>query len=131
MSYNLFLDDRRYVADVDWVALPYASWVYIRSYEDFLKVIKMYGIPAFVSYDCDLCDEHYEAYFRYRTEYPEHRHEFKTKCGIHCLEHLLAICKEKGIAHPSYALHTQNEYARVFMDKLIREHNAKLCESGD
>lgn len=123
MSYHLFLDDKREVADVTWLTLPNTHWEIVRDNYEFTNIIAEKGVPTFISYDCDLCDEHYKAYFEFRENYILRYHEFRTKCGIHCLEYLLQVCKRVGTQHPEYALHTQNHYVTAFMHSLINKFN--------
>ena len=86
MSYYLFLDDARKVSDVTWVTLPEnVAWVIARSFEDFIQTIQKMGIPKFIAYDCDLCQDHYDAFFNLREHYITEYRNFKTRCGIHCM----------------------------------------------
>lgn len=127
MSYYLFMDDTRKPREVDWVTLPQnVGWEIAKSYNEFVAMIMKCGIPKFVTYDCDLCDEHYSAFFNLCEKYVTEYRKFKTKCGIDCIEHMLKLCKRKGIAHPQYAIHTKNHYAEPFMKKLIQEHNKNV-----
>jgi hypothetical protein len=127
MSYYLFLDDNRKPKDVTWVELPLVEWVIIRDYKAFREVLKTRGLPDLISYDCDLCDEHYEAYFKHKHEYPLHYKEFKTPCGIHCIEFVLECCKIlKNRPHPEYILHTMNHHAKPFMKSMIEKHNVSV-----
>jgi hypothetical protein len=129
MSYYLFLDDSRKPSEVHWVALPEnVAWVVAKSYQEFTQVISELGLPKFITYDCDLCDEHYQAYFNLREAYPLHYRHFKTKCGIDCIDYLLKLCKKRGIKHPEHMLHTKNHYAIGVMASMIALHNAKHHE---
>lgn len=125
-NYNLFLDDIREPKDVTWVDLPKeVEWVIVKSFDEFVDTIFKRGIPKLVSYDCDLCDEHYQAYFMLRHSYVRNYHTFTTKCGIHCIEHLLEQCESLGIKHPESIIHTRNHYSEGFMKDLIERHNEK------
>ena len=122
--YYLFLDDTRLPRQVTWVQLPEnVPWVHARSYSDFIQAIDKFGVPKFVAYDCDLCEEHYEAYFKLAEKYPAQHLDFKNKCGIHCLQYLLDVCKKKKIQHPTYVIHTKNHYAKPFMEDMITQFN--------
>ena len=124
MSYYLFLDDARKVSDVTWVTLPEnVAWVIARSFEDFIQTIQKMGIPKFIAYDCDLCQDHYDAFFNLREHYITEYRNFKTRCGIHCMEYLLYICKKNKIKHPDFILHTRNHYAEKFMGETIQKFN--------
>ena len=60
MSYSLFLDDCRMPHQVNWVRIPDVEYEIVRSYEDFVAKIEKKGLPEFVSFDHDLCVEHYK-----------------------------------------------------------------------
>ena len=122
--YYLFLDDARLPRQVTWEKLPEnVPWVHARSYSDFVQAIEKFGVPKFVAYDCDLCEEHYEAYFKLAEKYSLQYLDFKNKCGIHCLQYLLDVCKKKQINHPAYVIHTMNNHAKPFMDNMITQFN--------
>jgi hypothetical protein len=123
MSYFLFLDDYRNPKDVNWVHIPDAGWNIVRNFEQFTEAIFTLGIPNMVSYDCDLADEHYKAYFNLGTEYVNHYQEFKTKCGIHCLDFLLDVCKRRSLYHPPFIIHSKNHYVHTHMIHKIWQHN--------
>lgn len=126
MSYHLFLDDQRNLEDVHWIELPQSdAWRTVRSYKEFCHVINTFGMPDFIAYDCDLCDEHYEAYFNLRHAYPLHYKKFKNKCGIDCIDWLLEYCKEFDLKHPPFVAHTKNHYAKGFMENLIQKFNER------
>ena len=125
MSYYLFLDDARKPSDVTWVTLPEnVAWVVARSYEDFVAVLDKMGLPKFITYDCDLSVEHYNAFFELKHNYILKYNEFKNRCGISCVEHILKFCKARKVAHPPYLVHTRNHYAKPFMEQMIENFNA-------
>lgn len=68
MTWNLFLDDERELADVTWapwqVREKYRNeeWVIARSYGDAMIEILHRGFPKFVSFDHDLGHEKYSGY---------------------------------------------------------------------
>ena len=53
MSYKLFLDDVRNVSMV-YKNLSDDDFIVVRSYNDFVKHIKINGLPEFISFDNDL-----------------------------------------------------------------------------
>lgn len=131
MSYYLFLDDSRRPHQVHWKPLPEnVAWVQARSYTDFVYVISQMGIPKFVAYDCDLCQEHYDCYFSHREKYLIQYPSFQTKCGIDCVEYLIKLCKKNGVKHPEYIIHTQNNYVEGYMDKLIADYNKTISKEA-
>ncbi len=132
MSYYLFLDDIRVPEEVTWVNLPQGvHWEISKSYYEFETMIRNHGVPKYVSYDCDLCDEHYESYFRDQEHYPVRYRNFKQKCGIDCVEHLIAVCAAAGIPHPQYSIHTKNNHAGPHMDAIIKETLPILVEGEE
>jgi len=127
--YYLFVDDNREPEQVRWTKLPEnVAWVKAHSYYEFVGVIGELGIPKFISYDCDLCDEHYAALFNLRERYLLHYKEFKTRCGIECVEYLLKLCKKKRVPHPPFIAHTKNQYAQGFIENLINKYNESLTD---
>ena len=53
MSYNLFLDDIREVSSV-YPTAKTEAFIVVRSFEEFVSVIKEKGLPRFISFDNDL-----------------------------------------------------------------------------
>lgn len=127
MSYHLFLDDTRRPDEVNWVFMPDVHWTIVRRAADFVQTITERGIPETIAYDCDLCDEHYQAYFIHKWRFPLHYKEFKIKCGIHCVEWMIEYCRKLGKRHPHAIVHSTNKYARPHMEALIKRYN-KECD---
>jgi|GEM_PF-3997303 hypothetical protein len=120
MNFFLFLDDSRQPHKVDWVKLPQnVEWVIVKNYNEFVHTIQIMGVPKFVAYDCDLCDEHYAAYFELKELYPAHHKTFKQKCGIECAEFLINYCKHHQVSHPDYIVHSKNQYGGAAIQNLI------------
>lgn len=53
MSYRMFLDDERMPAEKDM------DMIIVRSFDEAVAYIKRHGCPIFISFDHDLCFEHY------------------------------------------------------------------------
>lgn len=96
-KYRLFLDDMRtpkgvpkYWPNADKIA-PYSGgvWAVARSFNAFCKVIKLNGLPEFISFDHDLG--------------PEPR-----KTGYDCAKWLLNYCQKQNKTLPLYAVHSMN-----------------------
>jgi hypothetical protein len=108
---KLFLDDERDPYKVTWVELPPGPWVIVRSYAEFVAHIKKHGVPAFVSFDHDLADEHYR-----KSMYNPDRHysqyytdgTFKEKTGRCCAQWLVERCLDTGEPIPPYTVHSMN-----------------------
>jgi hypothetical protein len=56
MSYQLFLDDVRTVKMV-YPAKEERDFRIVRSYEEFVKTIRLHGLPAYISFDNDLGED--------------------------------------------------------------------------
>ena len=60
MTWNLFIDDERYLADVTWapweVQEKYRNeeWVICRNRQDVILTIMSRGMPSYISFDHDL-----------------------------------------------------------------------------
>jgi hypothetical protein len=123
MKYKLFLDDMRIPGEVNWVELPKGIWIIARSLEDFISCIENLGLPEFVSYDCDLCAEHYQTLFKFKEKYTLNYKDFYTPCGINCAEYLLNYCKKNNCQHPPFIAHTLNIYGKIFIEEMIEKFN--------
>lgn len=111
--YNLFLDDERVPKDVKWVELPPVAWTIVRNYNDFVKLIERDGLPAIVTFDHDLADEHYQEYHVAHDSKMLSRgtiryDSFKEKTGYHCAKWLAEFCVDKNLPIPTYYTHTMN-----------------------
>lgn len=111
--YNLFLDDEREPRDVKWVELPLVHWTIVRNYDEFVEIITRQGVPANVTFDHDLADEHYKEYVEMvdpkliggcRIRYER----FKEKTGRDCAVWLANYCLDRGLPLPIYYVHTLN-----------------------
>ncbi len=125
MFYHLFLDDERSPYKVTWVNLPPGPWEVVKSYGEFVAKIKALGIPVFVSFDHDLCLEHYRAsMFAADKHYNQYYTDgtFKEKTGYHCAQFLVEECIQQKVALPEYAVHTMNPVGK--------ENIVSVMESG-
>ena len=123
-KYHLFLDDGRQPKDVVWIELPPLHWVVVKSFKEFVDCIQTNGVPATVSFDHDLCDEHYKEYTVAHDErslsYGKIRYEvFKEKTGLQCAEFLVNYCIDNNIQLPLYYIHTLNGIGRMNIFKCM------------
>ena len=108
---RLFLDDERDPYKVTWVEMPLGPWEIVRSYREFTDWVTKNGVPAFVSFDHDLADEHYR-----KSMYNPDRHysnyytdgTFKEKTGRCCAQWLVELCLDSKIPIPPYQVHSMN-----------------------
>lgn len=100
--YYLFLDDERKPDNVTWIRLPRVDWVIVSSYDEFVAKIQHMGAPAFVSFDHDLADEHYQAMLAGCNNYGA------EKTGYECAKWLVDFCIETNVRFPDYVVHSMN-----------------------
>jgi hypothetical protein len=127
----LFLDDQRDVKDAyledDGKTLEGASgiskdrWHIVRNYREFVDWIEKNGIPDVVSFDVDLCEDHMR-YYMTRLDLTDNwwnYKSFKVKCGIHCAEYLLELCKLSEKPFPKWFTHSANHFGREYLRKIL------------
>jgi hypothetical protein len=130
-NYNLFLDDERDPKDVTWIKLPLGPWVIVRSFESFVAYIEKYGVPAIISFDHDLADEHYK---RYRVAMAKGFFDYdnlREKTGYDAAKWLVEYCREKGEIFPETYIHTMNPVGGQNIRSLIDNFKFKIILSGE
>lgn len=120
--YNLFLDDQRKPKDVTWVELPPVQWHIARNFDEFVSMVQRLGIPARVSFDHDLADEHYRPSMynpdgHYGNYYSDGT--FKERTGYHCALWLAEACAQANVPFPEAYVHTMNPIGRVYLEGVI------------
>lgn len=129
-NFYLFLDDERVPNGVFWIDIPKnVPWTIVRNYKQFREAIESRGIPAFVSFDHDLADEHYSmssdevnnsSYERVIASYEE-------KTGYDCLKWFVErVLAPIDAPFPDYALHTMNSIGKDNMEKYINNYKRYL-----
>lgn len=105
-GYNLFLDDVRspsstflYTKNKDYID---KTWIIVRNYDDFVKVVLEKGMPVLVSFDHDLADVHYNP----RTWVEGFKYHEKT--GKDCAVWLVNHCMDTGKEFPKWYVHSMN-----------------------
>lgn len=121
MSYHLFLDDERKVADVTWIKLPQVLWTIVRNYEDFVKVIETRGLPEHISFDHDLGPAHYRESM-YNPD--KHYNNYYTNgilvgTGYHCAKWLVEYCMDNKLPLPKWTVHSMNPIGRENIESLL------------
>lgn len=122
--YHLFLDDERMPRDVKWVDLPPYNWVIVRNYRQFVEIIKRDGVPATVSFDHDLADEHYQEHHCAHDEKMLSRgliryEKFVEKTGYDCAKFLANHCVDYNIPIPTYFTHTLNGIGAINIASIL------------
>ncbi len=106
-SYFLFLDDIRDPVDVCLYFEPKKlhplyeneQWEIVRSYDEFVNHITDNGLPACISFDHDLADEHYQNMSG---------GDFKEKTGYECAKWLVEFLLEHNLELPVIYCHSMN-----------------------
>jgi len=98
MSYNLFLDDLR---DPNLFLNDTKTWVVVRNHSQFVEIITKRGLPDFISFDHDLCDDDQEKL-----------NNFKEKTGYDCAKWLVEYCMRINHQLPEWKVHSMNPVGR-------------------
>lgn len=111
MSYNLFLDDTRNPSDVYEYTFRRTyiddKWIVVRSHDEFIQMIKTFGLPDAISLDHDLGLEHYNHQNDEPGKLPYDQYMEKT--GYHCAKWLIDYCIDNKLELPKTILiHTMN-----------------------
>jgi len=131
-NYNLFIDDFRhpydaflYTKDTRYAKL---KWITVKSYDEFVKVIKRKGIPNIVSFDHDLADSHYARNDNpWSTENSIDYFSFEEKTGYECAKWLCDFCLDNSIKFPEYLIHSMNTVGSSNIKNYI-DNYIKHCE---
>ena len=132
MGYNLFLDDFRtpsmaaaYVLPVE-DRLQYRTevWDVVKSYEEFGAHIMKYGLPAKVSFDHDLADEHYN------PDTWVEGYEYKEKTGYECAKWLIDYCIVEEVKLPLFYSHSMNPIGKERILSLLKNYKEHETNSA-
>lgn len=116
-TYYLFLDDYRmpyeclfYMYDGRYAD---SNWLIARTYYQFVKIIKQRWecgcFPMLVSFDHDLCEEHYQhSSISNITEYEDIAKNFKSPTGYNVAMWFVEFCKKNTIDLPECLIHSIN-----------------------
>ena len=117
----LLLDDVRTVNDTylkmgDAIYM-YNEWDVVKSYDEFVAYIEKNGLPEIISFDHDLCNEHYinGAYFGYKYFNYE---ACGTKTGKDTAEWLVENYDVKDVI---FRVHSHNPYGTMRINKILNE----------
>lgn len=125
----LFLDDIRIPSLVSKYMSPQWSplysecnWEIVRNFNEFTEWIIKNGIPAIISFDHDLAQEHYaplniqknNSYLQWEEE-----QQFKEKTGYDCVIWLCDYCMDNNVTFPFFLIHSMNPVGSDKMAKYI------------
>jgi hypothetical protein len=103
MSYNLFLDDFRNPGMVSWIELPNLEYITVKNYEEFVSYITANGLPNFVAFDHDLCEEHYNC------AVTQEMYDYGSiPTGLECAKFLVEYCVTNKYKLPEFIIHSAN-----------------------
>ncbi len=133
--YHLFLDDERFPKDVKWIELPMVAWVIVRNYDQFVATINRDGLPATVSFDHDLADEHYQEYHiahdtKILTRGTIRYEKMKEKTGFHCAQWMAQYCVDKNLPIPVYYCHTMNHIGKLNMESVLESARKVIADNN-
>lgn len=86
--------------------------VWVKSYAEFVEWIELNNLPAIISFDHDLADEHYtpeeywDDYDRSKTYQDIQMYQEKT--GMDCAKWLVNYCMDNGEELPKFYVHSAN-----------------------
>lgn len=122
MSYRLFLDDERDPYKVTWIELPLGPWQIVRSYDEFVKLVSVRGIPEHVSYDHDLGPQAMAEITSTQGRGFDYGN-INEKTGLDCAKYLVELCIEAEIPHPAYTVHSMNPIGAESIASYIESYN--------
>ena len=123
--YYLMLDDLRsiqearntgrvYNRDGHVAILPDQEWTLVRCYTEFKTVVKCRGLPVMVSFDHDLCPEHFR------------HHPSAVKNGADCMKWLYGYCQKHRLFFPEWFVHSTNQLASASMQGFMKAAEGSL-----
>lgn len=130
MSVRLFLDDKR-------TPKKQLNFTVVRSYDEFVDYIYNNPLPAIISFDHDLADEHYADYLSDQNFEKDDKDvtlkydEYKERTGLHAAQFLVNWCINNELQLPKCYVHSQNPvgaeniiaYLNRYLEFIAREHD--------
>ena len=101
------------------------NWIIVKTFDEFVNIVKEKGIPSIVSFDHDLAPEHWD--FIYSDEnwlksddaITVDYDSFIIKTGYHAAEWLLEYCASLNIDTPICFVHSQNSVGKKNIQNLL------------
>lgn len=120
-NYNLFLDDYRQPIDAyDYThnQLYLMKWIVVKNYDEFVKIVELYGVPQVISFDHDLGRDHYK--HQSDIDYDQ----FTEKTGYHCAKWFIDYCIDNKSKLPATILiHSMNPAGSMNIKSLFDTYN--------
>jgi len=131
----LWLDDARDPNTNDWLVFsPIGRNVdvhWVKSFNEFVDWIMIYGLPDGICFDHDLGMEHIKWYFEnggHQMPPDPSEDNFVMKTGYDCAKFLITYCKLHELDLPPYAIQSANPVGKENIDMLLKnfiKHNTK------
>jgi hypothetical protein len=126
----IFLDDIRNPWSVTHVKIPFLPYKIVRNYNEFVKAITAYynaidKLPEFITFDHDLCDQHYRPSMYDPDEHYSEYYDngtFTEKTGYCCAKWLVEFCMEKNLDFPEYFVHSMNPIGKENIISLVESY---------
>ena len=120
--YFLFLDDVREPVQIKWADdMPSLEVVVARDFLEFQSIVKTRGIPEVVSFDFDLCPEHYAEFRRLEGMSVDYR--TNTPTGLDCAKWLKSFCG--GEPFPKFFVHSLNPAGKRVIFRFLQAFRCK------
>jgi len=131
--YMLWLDDLRNPFKAPWTSnikslsedmevLDDVMWV--RSYDEFVAHIEIFGLPALISFDHDLGDVKEQISLKQGNGHTE-------KTGMDCAKYLIDRCLDTGEILPEFSVHSQNPVGKANLEALLHNYCRTLKRIKD
>jgi len=124
---NVFLDDDRYsIKEVSWIKYPeelqLATWIHVKTYDEFRDLVIKRGIPKVVSFDHDLDWTAYMAYTESLLTGTIDYNKIKKETGLHAAMWLIEYCDIKDVPLPTCFSHSHNPIGYRNIRRILTEN---------
>ena len=120
--YNLFLDD---VREANTFLQDTRTWVTVRSYNEFVKIITERGVPSHISFDHDLAWEHYPMNNVKNGSVILDYENYKEKTGYDCAKWIIEFCMKTNQELPTYQVHSMNPVGKRNIELILENYKNK------
>jgi hypothetical protein len=129
--YNVFLDDYRrpqdaysYTRNMEYLE---ENWIVVKDYVEFVNLISENYVngrlPAIISFDHDLADQHYLS--QSDIDYSS----FRERTGYDCAKWLINFCIDVDVKLPEWRVHSMNPVGRANIESLLKNFKCEYCDS--
>lgn len=90
----------------------------VRDYDEFVAAIKYHGLPALISFDHDLGEEHYTIDFKDWNDYSSNDLGV-SETGFDAAKWLINYCLDHKLPLPKYHVHSMNPVGKKNIKLLL------------